>query len=127
MPRGLTADTAFLAVIGPETMWRLDAPVTLADIKDGTDQTLTVVEVEDSRVNWLEPTDLDLAQMRMAINPRPGHGISSPHGNGAWGLCVNGAVYFLPNDLKGAALRGLFTIAGGESAQIPKTSAIRAQ
>jgi hypothetical protein len=116
-PRGSTTDTASLALVGPESLWRRGATVTLADVIDPAAGTLAVVEVEDSGVNWMTPLDMDVSEMPLQVNPPKRQGVSSSHlgGAGAWALFVDGSVRFLPNDLPSEQLRASLTIAGNEA------------
>ncbi len=71
--------TSYVAVVGPNTIWPGRASTKLTDIRDGTANTAIVVEIVDSGIHWMEPTDLDMSTMAMSINPPEGVGISSSH------------------------------------------------
>ncbi|HQU46281.1 MAG TPA: DUF1559 domain-containing protein, partial [Pirellulales bacterium] len=56
--------TSFLAVTGPETPWSGTTSSSFSDIVDGTSNTIAVVEVAGSGINWLEPRDLPFAALK---------------------------------------------------------------
>ncbi len=123
-PSGMTS---YLAVVGPETVWPGAKAVSLAKIKDGSSNTLLVVESHNSGIHWMEPRDLHTTQMPMAVNPMRGQGICSCHGakqdrgRGTCAQCLwaDGSVRSLENDTPPATIRALLTIAGGEEVELP--------
>ena len=107
--------TDYLAVVGPDTAWNVERPVSKADMTDGPSNTLLIVEVVGSGIHWAEPRDLTLDQMAPTVNAKLGLGISSRHAGGAYGLMADGSVVFLSHKLSAATIRGLLTIDGGEN------------
>jgi len=71
--------TNYVAVVGPQAAWRGAEPMKEGDISDGLDNTILLVEVADSDINWMEPRDLSFEQALAGVNPDRGQGISSPH------------------------------------------------
>jgi len=122
-PMSGRTETSYLAVVGPGTVWPCEKAVSMSQILDGTSSTLLVVEVHDSGIAWLEPRDLHISQMPMAINPPRGQSINSRHGskddhgrgNGTVAVFCDGHTQFLPNTLSPKTLRAALTIAGGET------------
>jgi prepilin-type processing-associated H-X9-DG protein len=118
-----TGETDYLAVVGPGTVWPGSTTTKFTQITDGTACTLLVVEAHGSGIHWMEPRDLHLVQMPLAINPPRGAGISSPHGGtkskGATAAFADGHTQFLPSSLTPAELTALLTIAGGEPTPLP--------
>jgi len=114
-PEGVTT---YVAVIGPNTAWRVNESVSLDDITDGTSSTILVVEVADFSFPWIEPRDLHVLQMAPGINPEGGRGISSPHPAGANVLFADGTVRTLPNDTPPEPIEAMLTIAGGEEVEL---------
>jgi hypothetical protein len=120
-----TAMTSYVAVVGPATVWPGTASTKLADIRDGTSNTVLVVEMADSGIHWMEPRDLDMSAMAMSVNPTDGVGISSHHRAITWDRRLLGAtvvtadnlVRFLPTDTPEERLRAMLTIAGGEAVE----------
>jgi hypothetical protein len=106
--------TSYLAVVGPGTAWPVPGQTQLRDFRDGTSNSILVVEVVDSGIHWMEPRDLKLEDLPLAVNPESGKGISSNHIGGACICFADGAIHFLSNDLAAETLRKMITIDGGE-------------
>ena len=109
------SETSYLAVIGPGTVWPGATPTTMNAITDGTSNTLLVVEVHNSGINWMEPRDLDIRTIPMTINAVTGLGLRSAHKHGTQAAFVDAHVQMLPNNTPTETLRALFTIDGGEA------------
>ena len=118
-------ETSYVAVLGEATAWSDDKPLTARDFADGTGNTLMIVEVHESGVHWMEPRDLHISQMPLAVNAPRGQGISSAHAGrnkppaGANCAFADGHVDYLPNDTPPEALRAALTRAGGEEIELP--------
>ena len=115
-------ETNFVAVVGPGTMFPSDGTSRrLADVTDGLENTLAVVEVVDAGIHWMEPKELDWSTMSFRLNDRSHPSISSNHpfrGSSYPGphiLTVNDMVTYLRRNLRPETLRALLTIAGGET------------
>lgn len=121
--------TSYLAVIGPHTAWRGDRAVSLNEITDPTDQTILLVEVANSDVDWFQPRDLNWDEMSFSCNDPDG---SSPGSYHVWDagwfgakipyinvLMVDGSVKRLPADTPPDTLQALLTIDGGETIADP--------
>jgi hypothetical protein len=106
--------TDYVAIVGPGTAWNVDHPVSVDDMADGPANTLLLVEVVGSGINWAEPRDLALDRIAPTVNAKSVLGISSRHVGGAYGLMADGSVVFLSDKLSAATIRGLLTIDGGE-------------
>ncbi len=111
---GAMTDTSYVAIVGPQTIWPGTSTVKMADIIDGTSNTIILAEVANSGVHWMEPTDLDASQMSLLINAAKGPGISSGHKNGANVAYADGSIRFLANKISPAALRAALTRNGKE-------------
>ena len=112
---------SYLAVVGKRTMWPGQKSITLNDVKDGTSNSIMIVEVANSGIQGSEPRDLDYSQLAFQINPPQGGGISSLHGktwrsdpNCVEALFGDGSVHLLQNDLKPATLKLLLEINDGQ-------------
>lgn len=106
--------TSYVAVIGPDTVWKNAGGVNADEIADGPESTLMVVEVANSGIHWMEPRDLHVLQMAPTINAAGGQGISSRHRGGAHAATVDNSVRFIRDPLPASTLRALLTISGNE-------------
>ena len=87
----------------------------MSDLVDGSDSTIAVVESHSAGIRWMEPRDLQVDQLPMAVNPPGAKGISSPHHNVALAVYADGHTQGLTRNTPADVLRALLTIAGGES------------
>ena len=106
--------TSYVAVVGPGTAWPGAKSIDLAEIKDGTSNTILIVEVHNSGISWMEPRDLDVSQMPMTINPKTGLGISSGHPRCAQAARADGSVFVIDENTPPETIRAMLTIAGRE-------------
>ncbi len=97
-PNSRPAETSYLAVVGPGTVWSVDEPIGLDDIEDNT-QTILLVEVAGSGISWMEPRDLSLQDALRGINAEPGPCISSGHPGRAVVVFADGHVQTVDESL----------------------------
>jgi hypothetical protein len=112
--RGDATNTSYLVATGDGTVFPGTWSCRIADIVDGTSNTILFVETTDSHVNWMEPRDLTYDQALAGINPQPGPGISSRHGNFAIVATVDGSIWLLPDTVSRDTLRKLLLRNDGE-------------
>jgi hypothetical protein len=121
--RGKNA-TSYLAVTGSGTMWQGENSTRIEDIRDGTANTIMIVESDNSGIHWMEPRDLDISTMPMSVNSPNSPGISSLHRAVNWqrqrlganaGM-ADGSVRLLPTNISAEILKSLLTVNGGEKA-----------
>ena len=106
--------TSYVAVTGPGTIFPGSTTSKLADITDGTSNTLMVVEVDNVNIPWTAPRDLDVRTMSFRINDPIRPGISSKHPRGANVGVADGRTLWAPSSVTPGNLKALTTIAGGE-------------
>lgn len=106
--------TSFVVVTGSETAFPLNRAISLADVSDGPENTILVVESTNCRPAWTEPRDLDFDTMSFKVNDAEKPSISSDHTGGALVSFADGHVAFLTTDVTELEVRALLTIAGGE-------------
>ena len=90
----------------------------IAQIIDGTSNTILDVEIANSGINWMEPRDLTFDEALRGINPKDGHGISSRHEAGANVCFCDGSVHYVPNGIDPQLLRDLLEFNDGHFIQI---------
>jgi hypothetical protein len=78
---GPKTETNYMVVVGPKTVFPDSRSRTTDEIQraDGTSNTLLLVEVANSGVNWLEPRDIKYEDAIRGINQAGIVGISSRH------------------------------------------------
>ena len=98
------------------TAWPGDKQVRFGDIKDGSSNTILLVEVGNSNINWLEPRDMAFEEAIRGINVDRHRGICSNHASMV--MCVAFADGEYPRAQRRHPPRktsaGMLTIAGGE-------------
>ena len=87
------------------------------DVKDGKGNTIAIVEVADSDINWMEPRDLDFHDLVLQINGDKQRSISSSHPGGAHVLLLNGGSLFLSDATETETIKNMLTIAGREEVE----------
>jgi Protein of unknown function (DUF1559) len=124
--RSESAETHFVAVVGPGTVFPSDGTSRrLADVTDGPGNTLIVVEVVGAGNHWMEPKELEWETMSFRLNDRTHPSVSSNHPfggsshSGPHVLTVDDMVKTLPQNLPPETLRAMLTIAGGERIEPP--------
>ena len=107
-PRPGMAD--YLGVSGKGLMFDGTKGRPIADIRDGTSNTIMVVEVDPNRaVTWTKPDDWEYN------NDKPLAGLGNAHPGGFNALLADGSVRFISNTIDLKVWRALLTVAGGES------------
>ncbi len=111
------SETSYLMVVGPGTVGEGSTPTRIVDIRDGTSNTVMVVETAGTAINWLEPEDWDTSQGDFSINEGLGMGIESDHAGVANVLFCDGSVRSIPEWTDPEDLEALTTRDGGEEVQ----------
>jgi hypothetical protein len=107
-PSSMPGQTDYLFVTGKGTVFETDKSATIRAISDGVSNTLVMVEVKGSNVNWAEPNkDVDISQP-MSL-PKGNH----PGGNLA--AFADGSVRFMSNNVAPTVVRAMATKDGNES------------
>lgn len=102
--------TTYLTLRGPDTLFPGAAGVKIEEVRDGTSNTIAVVEVAPpGAVAWTRPVDWEVT----ADGPRR-DGLFNPLAAGFNLLISDGAALFLPQSTSPITLRALSTRAGGE-------------
>jgi hypothetical protein len=115
-PGGPT-EANYMVITGPGTLFEGAAACPMAKITDGTSNTILVVEVGGTGVNWAEPRDLDASKFSPPFSPPRPDAPGSYHAGGLNVALGDGSTRFLSNSIDPATVRGLTTRAGGEQIQ----------
>ena len=109
--------TDYVMVVGPHTL--SDGPHSrkFGDITDGFSNTIMLVEVADSGINWAEPKDLEFDKMDFKINGQKPC-VGSHHGGGANVALCDASVRFLSDTFPAETLKAALTIDGGEKVNL---------
>lgn len=103
--------TDYLFVSGKGALFEAGKKVTFGDVPDGLSNTLMLVEVKNSGINWAEPRDISISQP-MSL-PQGNH----PGGNNA--ALADGSVRFISKTANPTVIRAMVTKDGGENASLP--------
>lgn len=107
-------EVSYLAITGPGTVWPGDRCATFGDIKDGTSNTIQLVEAIGSGIHWMEPRDLPFEALAKGVNSEARVGVCSRHGDTAKVSFCDGSVRPIDATLSIETLEALATKAGKE-------------
>lgn len=111
-PSAITSrgQTTCLALVTSQSVIRPESSCSIKDVKDGTSNTLTVIEVDaEHAVPWMSPYDADEA-LFLSLGPQS----KLSHPGGFHALITDGAVRMLKRDLPADTRRALITVDGSE-------------
>ncbi len=108
-------NTNYFLVTGPGTMFEDGRAPRLRDIRDGTSNTLLLVEVEGMNTHWAEPRDITYDELVQWMDS----GQVSPSVGGVNAAMADGSSRFIPLDIDRQQLKAMTTHAGGEPVMLP--------
>ena len=108
-------ETSYAAIDGPGTVFSGSKGSTFTDIKDGTSNTVAVVEAAGAGIDWMEPRDLPFSSLRGGVMSSMKTGVASRHVGTCMAVFCDGHTYGLPSTTPVRTLQALFTRAGGEA------------
>ena len=106
--------TNYVALVGPGSVFPGAGTTRIADIRDGTADTLLIVETADAKIPWTAPVDLDATRITPTVNGPTHPGISSLDGSGAYVLFADATRRWVRPDIPPSVLKAWMTINGGE-------------
>jgi len=119
---------SYLAVVGPNAVWPGTTPRKVGEISDGRKDTIMLVEVANSGINWMQPQDISptkaMAGIRStsALDAAPLHTLHDDlirvDRAGGHVATADGRVHFLGGDIPSEALECLLTVNDGEAFDI---------
>ena len=109
-----TTQTSYLALVGPQTLFPHLGTRGLADITDGSANSILLIEVHSSGIHWMEPRDISPAQYTALV--RAGSSTRWPrnHPESGFVAFADGHVRRILDSILASDLDALMTIAGGE-------------
>lgn len=109
-----TGETNYVAVVGCRTAWPEHLSARFSAVRDGTSNSVWVIETCSARVPWTSPNDVSLTDFANSTSGRGPHAFGSRHHpSGALAVFMDGATRFLAADVRKELLGGLGTIATG--------------
>ncbi len=114
-PSDSKIQTNYVVVVGNETAFPLNRSVALAEVTDGPENTILVVETLSSSSIWTEPRDIQFDSMKFVIDRIANGELASKHPDGVNVCFADGLAYTITDSITPAELRALLTISGGES------------
>lgn len=113
--------TSYVAVIGEETAWPGASPSRLPDFRDGTSESIIVIECH-ANIPWTEPRDVSLEEAVTLLAVTEPFSALGHHGQtffrdhfyGRHFLMVDGSVRYASHHLDGDLARAVLTIAGDD-------------
>jgi len=113
-PGGISPTTDYMVITGPGTVFDGVKATKISEIRDGTSNTILVVEVVGTNTNWAEPVDLDASNLTLPF----GSGMNSPgshHPGGINAALCDGSVRFLADTISPEIINALITKSGQEA------------
>ena len=108
------SETSYVMIVGPGTISDGPTPTSFRQLADGTSNTIMIVEVADSGIQWTEPRDLNAEEVSFQVGGGMGEGIGGNHPRVTNALFCDGAVHSIHESIAPELLRAMTTIAGGE-------------
>jgi prepilin-type processing-associated H-X9-DG protein len=109
--------TNYVAIVGPGTAWPEGGQLRFPDIKDGTVNTLMIVEIADSDIHWMEPRDLPVEELAAWLDPKHKPRLLGNHIEGGMVAYADGHVELLSREVTIKRLKALVTAAGNDVKQ----------
>jgi type II secretory pathway pseudopilin PulG len=114
--RGATGSFSnYVLITGAGTIFPSTGPLKPAQISDGLDQTLLVVETDNSTNDWSMPFDIDISNLNSRIGATGPNTIGGTHSDGAAAVFADGEPAWLSIDLPAAIVDASITPNGNEA------------
>lgn len=107
-------ETSYAAIDGPGTLFSGSRGSAFGQVKDGTSNTLAVIEVAGAGIHWMEPRDLPFAALSNGVMNSTQPAPNSRHRNGCTVGFADGHAGTIGPATPSKTLQALATRAGGE-------------
>jgi hypothetical protein len=108
-----SSDTNYFLIVGEGTVFPHDAPPLSPDeIGDGREQTLLIVEANNSMHEWTKPIDIDIATWQAGSGPLS---VGGNHSGGFTAAFADGTPAWIPADTPPELIRDMMTPNGSQS------------
>jgi hypothetical protein len=108
----------YMVVVGQGTGFEADHETTMAEVRDGTTNTLLLVEVRSPTTHWMEPVDLTLAEALMRFSDAPTAEASVDQVSEITVSLMDASTHTIDCPISAENLKALATIDGGELVDI---------
>ena len=106
------AETNYFLVVGDGTVFPTSGPpLAPGEIGDGLDNTLLIVEAQNTSHFWTEPIDIDFRNMKGTASSV---GLGGTHKEGFTGAFADGVAGWFPNSIPSEQVRSMISANGGE-------------
>ena len=109
-----STDTDYLTLVGPNGVFMEKGSTSIKDIRDGTSNTIMLVESNNSGIHWMEPRDLAIKDAQIVSANSMGQGIKSHHPGVVNVTLCDGSVKSVSQGIDPVVLQSLITRNGGE-------------
>ena len=109
-------DSNYVMVVGKSTLGgEPNEGVKIADIKDGTSNTIMVIEVGQSGIHWMEPRDVTVEEAITFLTNPAASPFRQVHPGGANVALADGSVRFISSSINPGMLRIMLTRDDGQA------------
>ena len=109
-------ETSYVMIVGKGTIGgEPNERVRIADIRDGTSNTIMAIEVGASRIHWMEPRDVTVEEAVTFLTDPAASPFEQVHVGGANVLLADGSVRFVSESTDPETLRALLTRDDGQA------------
>lgn len=109
-----STESNYMLLTGPNTIFLGNKSLAPKDIGDGLENTLLVVEVQNSKISWTEPIDIDYTKLNPKIGSLGPNAIGGSHATGATAVLADGTPIWIPSDTSPTLLNSIITPNGLE-------------
>lgn len=108
-----TTDTSYLAILGAQTAWPFEMPSRYANFRDGTSNTVMLVDWHHPTTVWTRPYDVDYADLISQFHTDQKHSAGSGRPSTNM-LFTDGSVRIVSKDIDDSVLKMILTPSGGQ-------------